>query len=1170
MKILSAIPAMLLCVTALCGAHLAAGSETPVSPHPSGPEAPPRSLRHTSQSVPLASLHPGGPEAPRYPAPAAGRETLVSLAGRWRFALDRADAGLKERWFDRTLEQRVNLPGTLAAQGIGDEVTVDTKWTGGIVDRSWFTAPEYEKYRQPGNIKVPFWLQPDKHYLGAAWYQRDFEVPAAWKGKRVVLTLERPHWETRVWVDGRFMGTNNALATPHEYDLGTALAPGRHQLTIRVDNRLVVDVGHDSHSVSDHTQGNWNGIAGNILLRATAPVWIDDLQVYPSLAKESVTLRGRIGNATGRAGQGTLVARADEAVERGTLAPPPMSKIPVTWNVDGGSFECEFRVVAPKPWDEFHTALYNADAWIEEHQGPLEAKVATFGFRDITTQGTQFLINGRKTFIRGTLECAIFPLTGHPPTDLDSWRKVIRAAKAHGLNNIRFHSWCPPEAAFVAADELGFYLHVEASSWANSSTSLGDGKPVDQWIYDETDRILKYYGNHPSFVLMPYGNEPGGKNHAAWLAQWVNHYKAKDPRRLWTSGAGWPQIPENQWHSAPDPRIQAWGGALNSRINARPPETRTDYRDYIQKRTVPVISHEIGQWCVYPNFDEIAKYTGYLKPKNFEIFRDTLQAHGMSGLARQFLLASGKLQTLCYKEDIESALRTPGMGGFQLLDLHDFPGQGTALVGVLDPFWESKGYVTAAEYSRFCNSTVPLARLNKRVFTGDEKLEAEIEVAHFGPAPLENAVTTWKLVGSDGKVVAGGQLPARTIPVDNGIALGRVSVELNKVPVPRRYQLVVSVGAASTPSSSSSRDAAERIPAKAHFENDWDVWVYPARFETRPPAGVTTVEELNDQALAALDAGGKVLLLIPPSRVKGDKLGKVALGFSGIFWNTAWTGRQAPHTLGILCNPQDPALRDFPSESHSNWQWWYLLSRAGAMILDDLPPKLRPAVQVIDDWFTNRRLGLIIEAKVRRGKLLVCSIDLKNDLDQNPVARQMLHSLFSYMEGNHFQPAVSLTAEQVRGLMAQPPAMQRFGARVRKADSAEPGHEAEKSIDGDARTLWHTAYTGQEPGFPHELQIEFNQTLALRGFSVLPRQDNNKNGWIKQYAFYVSADGQNWGEPVAQGTLANNDALKTVTFDRRCPGRFIRLVALAGFGTGPWASIAELDVLTAGESQVER
>jgi hypothetical protein len=931
--------------------------------------------------------------APRVQATAE----VESLAGTWRFELDRQDRGLTENWPARRLSQQINLPGALQAQGFGDDVTAETKWTGQIVDPSYFTAPEYEKYRQPGNTKIPFWLQPDKHYVGAAWYQRDIDVPADWQGKRVLLTLERPHWQTLVWLDDRIIGSNDSLSTPHVYDLGSALAPGRHQLTIRVDNRVIVDVGINSHSISDHTQSNWNGIVGRIDITATPPVWIENVQAFPDIARKSARVRGRIGNASGTAGRSTVTLAAELFNTERPARVPPL-KVEAQWDGGGGAFEADYPLGADaRLWDEFDPALYRLTATLAEGG---HSTAMTVGLREIGTEGTQFVVNGRKTFFRGTLESAIFPLTGHPPTDVESWKRIIRIAKSHGLNMIRFHSWCPPEAAFTAADELGFYYQIEAASWANQSTRLGVGLPVDEWIYKETDRILRAYGNHPSIVLMVYGNEPAGRD-KEYLARWVARYRASDPRRLYSSAAGWPQIDENQFHVTPDPRIQAWGAGLKSRINAKPPETRTDYRDYIRQRSVPVVSHEIGQWCVYPNFDEIPKYSGYLKPKNFEIFRDRLTERHMGDQARAFLMASGKLQTLCYKEDIESALRTPGMAGFQLLDLHDFPGQGTALVGVLDPFWDEKGYVTADEYRRFSNTTVPLARLDRRIFTTADVLEAEIEVAHFGPRPLEESVAEWKLVADDGAVAASGTLPARTIAQGNGITLGRISVDLRKVPAPRRYKLVVALTGTS-------------------FENDWDVWVYPARVSTQAPPSVSIVDALDDQALTTLKRGGRVLLMIPSDQVTGDKHGKVALGFSSIFWNTAWTRRQAPHTLGILCDPKHPALAEFPTDSHTNWQWWFLLTRAGAMILDDLPPAMRPIVQVIDDWFTSRRLGLLFEARVGGGRLLVTSIDLKSEIVRNPVARQMLYSVSNYMNSDRFNPTIELRPEQVRALQDRP------------------------------------------------------------------------------------------------------------------------------------------------------
>jgi len=1081
----------------------------------------------------------------------------LSLEGAWRLQLDRADVGIAEHWFERRLSDTVRLPGSLPGQGIGDPVTVDTRWTGGIVDRSYFTAPEFAPYREPGHVKVPFWLQPETYYAGVAWYQRDIEIPRAWAGRRIVLRLERPHWETRVWIGDRLIGTNDSLSTPHLYDLG-CVDSGRHQITVRVDNRMVVDIGENSHSISDHTQGNWNGIVGAIRLESTPRVWLDDVQFHPNAARSSVRVKGRIGNCSGAPGASALKL-SFRPIRRGRpIAGQPARSVQseVRWGVDGGSFETDVALGADAPlWDEFDPVLYTVTVDLET---PAHRVSGRFGLRDFGVDGTQFTVNGRKTFLRGTLECAIFPKTGHTPTDRETWRRVMRAAKAHGLNNLRFHSHCPPEAAFAAADEEGVYLHVECGTWANQSTTLGDGKPVDAWVYREAERILSAYGNHPSFVMLLYGNEPGGDRHAAYLKAWVEHFRDRDERRLYSSGAGWPQIPENQFHVVPDPRIQAWGGGMQSRINARPPETVTDYRDFIRARPVPVISHEIGQWCVYPNFAEIPKYTGYLKARNFEIFRDSLERGGMLDQAEAFLFASGRLQTLCYKEDIESALRTPGMGGFQLLDLHDFPGQGTVLVGVLDPFWESKGYVTADEYRRFCNSTVPLARLAKRVFTTDEELVAGLEVAHYGPRPIEGATLVWRLVDDKGRALAESTSSCPEIPLGSATPLGSVRVPLESMPAPARTKLVVSIEARG------DQAAARRAAASfrgVRFENDWDIWVYPPAVSTALPADVTVTETLDENAKVVLGRGGKVLLVVPPSRVRPDpKRGRIALGFSSIFWNTAWTGRQPPHTLGILCNSRHPAFADFPTDGYSNWQWWYLVSRAGAMILDDLPSDLRPTVQVIDDWFTNRRLGLVFEARVGSGRLLVSSIDLRCDLESNPVARQLRHSLLNYMASQAFRPKVECSIAQIEGLMAPESLMQKLGAKVHRADSAHTGHDAALALDGDPRTMWHTPWGEGAPGFPHEIQIVFERAVRLGGIRLTPRLDGNPNGTIKDYAVYVSPDGQNWSEPVARGTLAPGDAVQAIEIAPTPPVRFVRLVALSGHARGPWASLAEFDV----------
>lgn len=898
----------------------------------------------------------------------------LSLSGNWRCRLTGAR------------DVSAHLPGSLAVQHIGDEVTPETPWTGTIFNRVSFESPDYAPYREPGNLKLPFWLQPEKVYVGEAVYEREIDIPAAWTGKRVVLTLEHPHWFTRVWLDDQEIGAGDSLSIPHRFELGNSLTAGTHRLTIRIDNRIHIAVGENAHSVSDHTQGNWNGIIGRIELSAHEATWFDDVQVHPNVAALSVLISGQIGGAT--TGCTVSIAVGSAPVVSVTVKPD-------------GSFSAEYPLGPDAAlWSEFDPALHTLTATLVCGSSLVESRTVRFGLREISTAGTQFHLNSRPIFLRGTLECCIFPLTGHPPMDVESWRRVLQVVKDHGLNHVRFHSWCPPEAAFAAGDELGLYFQVEVATWPNSvaveagksRAGIGDGNTVDAWIYDETARILREYGNHACFVFLAAGNEPGGPRHAEFLNTWVAHCRGLDARRLYTGAAGWPELPDNQFHVIPEPRGHQWLDGLKSRMNALPPSTAVDYRESIVKRTVPLVSHEIGQWCSYPPLRDAEKYTGHLKPRNYEIFAASLAANGMAGQLDDFVSASGKLQTLCYREEIEAALRTPGMGGFQLLDLRDFPGQGTATVGVLNAFWESKGYVTAEQFRRFCAPTVLLARLPKRVFTAGETFRAQIDIAHFGTAELENASVSWRLVADDGTTLGCGSLSAPRIPFGSGIPLGEFSVDLTAVAGPIRANLIVELAGTS-------------------ISNDWAVWIYPRVIDATPAPDIAVVSRLTAEAQAILQQGGKVLLTLPAR--SPDQPADIELGFTPIFWNTWCTKGQAPHTLGILCDPAHPALAAFTSTSHTDWNWWYPLHRATPLILDGLPRALRPIVQVIDDWYTNRRLGLVIECKVGRGRLLLCGMDVTKD---DPVSRQLLASLLRYMRDSAFAPSTTLEVSQVKGL----------------------------------------------------------------------------------------------------------------------------------------------------------
>ncbi|NQU49902.1 MAG: NPCBM/NEW2 domain-containing protein [Planctomycetes bacterium] len=1102
-----------------------------------------------------------------WPQPKAANSSIINMSGSWEFAIDSADHGLTEEWWNREFQNRIGLPGSLQMQGFGEAPSATTEWTGSIVDRSWYEAEAYANYRQPGSEKFPFWLQPRRHYVGPAWYKKEVEIPASWAGKHVELYLERCHWTTTLWLDGTQIGKRDSLSTPHVYVLPQALYPGKHQLTLRVDNRLAHEVGVNAHSVSDHTQTNWNGIIGDIHLRTKDALRIVDAQVYSDVDQRQARVVVTIANTSANARTCSLHLDA-VAESRQWQHDPPAMEVPF---VIGAGQQRIMHVAYPLGgnallWDEFRPALYDMQLSLQAsgekasgekgsgEKGNAETtNVAPsdfdyqlrFGLRKPATDGTRFTLNDRAIMLRGTLECSIFPLTGFPPTDQRAWRKIFQRCKEFGLNHVRFHSWCPPEAAFDAADEIGIYLQPEGPFW----THVGAGGELDEYIRAECDRILNTYGNHPSFTFFAYGNEPEVRDGGAFFSSLVSHWKQIDRRHLYASASGWGAVPESDYEVTFQPRMHHWGHGLASRINALPPATTANYQEFVNARSRPVVSHEIGQWCVFPDFNEISLYQGLLQARNFEIFADCLTKNGMGDQADDFLMASGFQQLLCYKEEIESALRTPGFGGFQLLDLHDFPGQGTALVGVLDPFWNPKPYVDAKTFKQFCGPLVPLAHLPKRIFTSDETLIAEIKIANYGRSRIPAALTHWRLKSSSGFLHAKGWLNHCDLALGDLTSVGNIHFPLSSLDAPGRYTLEVSI---------------EGQPA----QNEWDVWVYPPVATAEAPQvhltpevhltpQVHVTQKFDSTAQEVLHAGGRVMLLAPPFSVKTD----VAIGFSSVFWNTSWTRDQPPHTLGFLIQAEHASLADFPTQSHADWQWWDLIHGAKAMELTEFSAQLRPIVQPIHTWFENKRLALLFEAKVGKGQLLVSSMDLSTDLASRPVARQMRQSLLKYVSSETFAPTLEVTQQQIANLFRPIPTLLQIVASLH-ADTAHHSHPVANAADGNAATIWHSAWGKDAKPHPHHLVIDLGQPREVTGITYLPRQDM-ENGRVFEYAIYPSnhRDGLPTSPPIISGSWPNTAAKQILRFPKPVHTRYLILAAKSEVNQQGYTSVAELDVL---------
>ena len=892
---------------------------------------------------------------------------VISLEGSWQFALDSTDVGISQGWYNKDFNDKIALPGTTDEAGKG----VPNLLTPSI-----------------GKPQV-LHLTRKNRYVGPAWYSKEINIPSAWKDKQIRLFLERVIWSTTVWVDGiEIPEKGESLIAPHSFNLTEYLTPGKHLLAIRVDNRKKYDISVEdmAHAYTDHTQIMWNGILGEIKLLAEESVSIDNIQVYPDISGKQIRVKASVNNTSGPR-QVLFKAKATLAKTNASLKEIEIKGV----TVDSGEQVVEF--VYPMGdsvllWNEFNPNLYNLS--VSMHAGEVvSAKNTTFGMREIKQQQSAFYINNTPAYLRGTLECCIFPLTGRPPMDKEGWRKVFVTAREWGLNHLRFHSWCPPAAAFDVADELGFYLQVELPVW---SLTVGSDKQMNKFMYDEADRILKEYGNHPSFCLFSLGNEL--QPDFVFLNALLDYTKKKDSRHLYTNSSMTFEKGHGDWPEKNDDFLitqstkKGWVRGQGT-FDVESPSFDKDYSPSVEGMGVPLITHEMGQYAVYPNMNEIPKYTGVLDPLNFKGVKQELEKKNLLSKANDYMMASGKLAALLYKEEIERAMKTSGNSGFQLLDLHDFPGQGTALVGLLDAFWDNKGIIEASDFRKFCAPVVPLARFKKAVYTNNELFEASVDVANFGNSALNNQTISWSLKDAKGKLIGEGSVACNSLLVGKNRQVGNIRCDLSQLTKAEKVVFTLSID-------------------NTTYQNDWNIWVYPTHLSTENTEIVVT-RNFNE-AVSSLAKGCKVLYNPAFNSVKGLE-GK----FLSVFWSPVHFQNQAG-SMGLLCNPDHPAFANFPTDMHTNWQWWSLLKQSKTMVLDSIGTVV-PLVEVVDNFVANRRLSNMFEAKLGEGKLIFCSMDLLSDWDKRPEARQLYYSLLEYMKSEDFNPSYNVTEAEISSLL---------------------------------------------------------------------------------------------------------------------------------------------------------
>ena len=912
-------------------------------------------------------------------------QSRIPLEGNWGLQLDTAGAGIAPDWLTKYCTDSLFLPGTT---DMGKKGTYNT-------DMTLTTS-----------------LSREYVFEGKALYTKQVDIPEEWDGTSVRLVMERTK-PTTIWIDGKEVGANNDISTAQQYDLSSYLFPGTHTVAILVDNgkqAVPEKVYGSSHAYSASTQTNWNGIIGDFYLESVPLCGIDDIQLYPDVAKKVVTARVTLRNPDKGAGKGILSFYA-EAWNTDKQHKTPVQTVEVDWTKPEQELELALGDKALL-WSEFTPSLYRFSVSLKTDRF-VDTEQATFGLRDFKTKGRQFTMNGKTTFLRGKHDACVFPLIAHTAMDVETWRHYFQVAKQYGINHYRFHSWCPPEACFEAADIEGIYLQPELPIWGNIDI---DDTELCDYLLKEGRNLHRAYSNHASFVMFGLGNEMSGEEGLAMLIQ---TFKKEDNRHIYSSGSNnylgfkGKQANEDYFTTCRVGRegdkqfntharasfsfADAYDGGY---LNHTYPNSEMDFSSANVLCDVPIISHETGQFQVYPNYEEIKKYTGVLKPRNFEIFKKRLEEAGMINLAYDFMMASGKWSALLYRADIEMNLRTPEWGGFQLLDLQDYPGQGSAYVGILDAFMESKGLITPEEWRHFCSEVVPLFCTEKFCWTNDEALTGEVEIANYSESDLNSKQLSWTLTDSKQQVLDKGVLP---LQVKQGelAKVGTLKPAIASVRKAEKVTLALSIDG--TP-----------------YRNDYSLWIYPAADKEVAPSEDICVTDDLDAHLKYLTEGGKVLWFPSKDKHKDQTVG-------GLFQTDYWNYRMfrticenldrpvSPGTLGILTDPGHPALADFPTEFHTNWQWFPIIKQSYPMILDRLSDDYRPIVQVIDNVERNHKLGLLFEFKVGNGKLLVCMSDLKAVQDK-PEARQFYRSILEYMESSAFAPSYSLSAKDLQDL----------------------------------------------------------------------------------------------------------------------------------------------------------
>lgn len=875
------------------------------------------------------------------------------------------------------LEGTILLPGTLDTNGLGHEDTGPSVGDGG------------------GKSGPIAWRLTRRHtFEGTVTLSRPIRLPPR-PDRRVFFEVERARRLT-VRVNKQTAGSYHpqTLNTPHIFEL-TDLLTGDDLLEVDSDNSyqgMPHDAIVDSSTATDHTQTNWNGLLGAIRLRVEEDTFLDRVLVYPhgdtlAVCVQIDSLHGFHGRL--RLSSDALTEPLEETID---LEP---GRRTLTWS------NLALQDSAGR-WDEYQGRLHVLSVELLAEKGPqvLSRSRVNYGIRDFGTDGDgRLALNGRAFFLRGEANCAEFPQTGFPPMDVGAWIRILDAYRAYGVNTVRFHSHCPSEAAFIAADRLGMMMQPELSHWDCHHAFQDDAGYG--YYRTELEQTLLFLANHPSFVMLTLGNElSADRTGHERMASLIEDAHRIDSTRLYadSSNPHYGKLGSDECNDVytaeayKEHDLRCCYANMRGSTNTVHPGTAHSFeesmRAFRRSRKVPVYGFEVGQYEVLPDFREVEEFTGVTRPDNYLMIRDRVRDSGLdqdTWLA--WIAATGELSLICYREEVESVLRTPAMSGLSLLGLQDFPGQGTALVGMMDAHLLPKRFPFARpeRFRAFFTDRLPLAIMDRYTYTSQEKLSGRVRVANYGRIPLRGDLHL-RLSG------AGIQLErvmeGVTCPVGELTDLGRFDLPLEQVQGNQRCLLSLEIDGVA---------------------NEYPIWVYTERNQSTSH-DFYEARHFDEETRRVLDHGGTVYL--SPDSTSQALPRSVQAHFSTDFWSVG-TFKDQSGTMGQFIQADHPLFADFPTEEHTDWQWWPMASQRAII----LPERYQSIITEMDSYAYLRPMTQLLECRCGNGRLLLSSLGLQN-LTRYPEARALRQSIYDYLGSGRFQPRQYIDPGVIAGLVA--------------------------------------------------------------------------------------------------------------------------------------------------------